>query len=216
MRNTNNTGAGSLRDAIDRANAASDADTVFFSLPIITIPNFQPLTELPAITQPMNLDATSMPFFVGYPKVFLDGTSAGAERAVSELAPTIPRCEDSPSATSMARPSKSSATTIAFSPTSSARTSADPATPNSIGVQVLGGIGNYIGTDGDGINDSIEYNVISANVEGVILDGATTTGTTLAHNFIGVAADGIRHGQYQSRRLDSGRVARQFNRPTNF
>jgi titin len=66
------------------------------------------------------------------------------------------------------------------------------AAPNgSAGVRIrAGATTNTVGTDGDGINDAAERNVISGNVFGVVLDGAGTTGNTVAGNHIGTDAAG--------------------------
>jgi len=51
---------------------------------------------------------------------------------------------------------------------------------------------NVIGTDGDGLNDAAERNIISGNNSfGVIIDGNNTAGNRVAGNYIGVQQDGI-------------------------
>lgn len=58
-----------------------------------------------------------------------------------------------------------------------------------------GASGNRIGTDGDGVNDSEERNVISGNSSGtnanVNIFGIGTTGNVVAGNYIGTTADGL-------------------------
>ena len=75
--NTNDTGAGSLRQAILDANTTSAADTISFGIsgtgPFI----IQPHSALPSITFPVTLDATTQPGFAGTPIVQIDGTLAG-------------------------------------------------------------------------------------------------------------------------------------------
>ena len=75
--NTNNSGAGSLRQAILDANATSAADTISFNLagngPFI----IQPLSALPATTFPVTIDGTTQPGFAGTPIVQIDGSLAG-------------------------------------------------------------------------------------------------------------------------------------------
>jgi hypothetical protein len=71
---TADSGPGSLRQAILDANANPGADTVRFQ--IGSGPQtIQPLTALPDITGPTNLDATTQPGYYGYPPeaVVLDG-----------------------------------------------------------------------------------------------------------------------------------------------
>ena len=75
--NTNDTGTGSLRQAILDANSTSAADTISFSLsgsgPFI----IQPRTALPAIIFPVTIDGTTQPGFAGTPIVQIDGSLAG-------------------------------------------------------------------------------------------------------------------------------------------
>lgn len=63
---------------------------------------------------------------------------------------------------------------------------------NLIGILVAGGASDTrIGTDGDGIGDAAERNVISGHVfEGVVVVNQTTTGTIIAGNYIGTNAAG--------------------------
>ena len=63
---------------------------------------------------------------------------------------------------------------------------------NSYGVVIDGGAsGNLIGTNGDGINDAAERNVISGNAEaGVEINGQGTDGNVVAGNLIGTTVTG--------------------------
>ena len=59
------------------------------------------------------------------------------------------------------------------------------------GIRVEGGSTNtLIGTDANGTNDAAERNVISGNTYGVHVTDGGTTGTVIAGNIIGLAADG--------------------------
>jgi parallel beta-helix repeat protein len=75
---TNDSGAGSLRQAILDANAAPGADTISFNLPSGQL-TIAPTSQLPALntTSGAVLDATTQPGFAGTPIVTLDGTLAG-------------------------------------------------------------------------------------------------------------------------------------------
>jgi hypothetical protein len=74
---TNDTGAGSLRQAILDANAAPGADTITFNLagPGLTI---APGSALPSVTNAVVIDGSTQPGFAGVPLVELNGASAGA------------------------------------------------------------------------------------------------------------------------------------------
>jgi hypothetical protein len=77
--NTNDSGAGSLRQAILSANAGIGVlQTITFNIPGTGPFTIQPLTPLPAITAPTVLDATTEPGYAGSPMIELNGTSAGA------------------------------------------------------------------------------------------------------------------------------------------
>ena len=77
----NDSGTGSLRQAILDANSSSDRDTIEFNIParpgFVIVPTIKPLSPLPTITQPVTIDGTTQP--AG--KVALDGSSAGATAA---------------------------------------------------------------------------------------------------------------------------------------
>ncbi|WP_439620393.1 hypothetical protein [Gemmata sp.] len=93
---TADSGAGSLRDAITRANASPGADTIAFAIPV-SDPGFAdanqnggfdpgdywsiaPTAPLPAITNTVLIDGWSQPGLPGNPRpvIELNGTSAGA------------------------------------------------------------------------------------------------------------------------------------------
>jgi hypothetical protein len=86
--NTNDAGAGSLRQAILNANARIGLDTIAFNIPGTNLRTIQPLSEFPAITDPVLIDGYTQPgssintnaFEDGLNtilKVEIDGTYAG-------------------------------------------------------------------------------------------------------------------------------------------
>ncbi|MFO0849595.1 MAG: PKD domain-containing protein [Gemmataceae bacterium] len=74
---TADSGAGSLRQAILDANSTPGTDTVAFSIGT-GVQTITPLSQLPIVTDPVVLDATTQPGFAGTPLVELLGTSAGS------------------------------------------------------------------------------------------------------------------------------------------
>ena len=70
-------GAGSLRDALNQANRASDADVIQFSIGS-GAKSIQPLSQLPFVKHPVTIDASTQPGFVGQPLIELRGDRAGA------------------------------------------------------------------------------------------------------------------------------------------
>ena len=86
--NTNDSGPWSLRQAILDANAQPGKDTIIFKIPGSGIHTIQPLSELPAITDPVLIDGYSQPGSSpntnpisqgcnAYLTIELDGTNAG-------------------------------------------------------------------------------------------------------------------------------------------
>src|SRR5208282_5617254 len=76
--NTLDSGLGSLRWAITNANANAGPDTINFQI-IGTAPfTINLLSALPAVTDPVIIDATTQTNYFGTPLVELNGASAGS------------------------------------------------------------------------------------------------------------------------------------------
>jgi hypothetical protein len=79
--NTNDSGAGSLRQAILDANAQPGGNTIHFNITGTGIRRtISLLSPLPSITEQLRIDATSQTGFNGLPIVELNGASAGRRR----------------------------------------------------------------------------------------------------------------------------------------
>ena len=76
--NTDDSGTGSLRQAILNANADAGTQTITFDIPGAGPHTIQPLSSLPNLTDPVVIDGTSEPDFAGAPIIELDGSNAGA------------------------------------------------------------------------------------------------------------------------------------------
>src|SRR5689334_5993591 len=70
--NTNDSGAGSLRQAILDANKTSSADTIKFAIGSGT-KTITPKSRLPGISQPLVVDGTTQPGFAGKPLIEISG-----------------------------------------------------------------------------------------------------------------------------------------------
>lgn len=181
-------GPGTLRDAILNANANPGPDTIVFGIAgtDFTIDLASPL---PAVTQPTTIDATTQPGFSGVPIVELNGAGAGA-----------------------------SANGLVLSGGSSVVRGLIVNGFSANGIVLLGGSGNvvegnYIGTNragtaavpnaGDGVlirgsatnivggAAAAARNVISGNgSDGVQIDTAGATSNTILGNYIGTSANG--------------------------
>jgi subtilisin-like proprotein convertase family protein len=74
---TNNSGAGSLRQAILDANANPGPDTITFSIGS-GVKTINLTVGLPTIIDPVTIDGTTQPGFTGKPIIEIDGINAGA------------------------------------------------------------------------------------------------------------------------------------------
>lgn len=190
--NTNNSGAGSLRQAIIDANQDDGIlDTINFSIAGSGPHVIAPLTELPGITSPVIIDGTSEPdWAAGAPVVVLDGvnlaccTKVGLNFHVGGN--TVKGLVIHRVGGDGIRLTSGDGSTIQG---------------NFIGTDVTGAVD--LGNAGDGIDvrtanntiggtGSSTRNVISGNNnQGVLLFGSGATGNVVQGNYIGTAADGI-------------------------
>jgi hypothetical protein len=76
--NTSDSGTGSLRQAILDADANPAADAIVFNISGGGPFTITPTSALPTITNPVFIDGTTQPGFIGTPIIELNGTSAGA------------------------------------------------------------------------------------------------------------------------------------------
>ncbi|NQT96128.1 MAG: choice-of-anchor D domain-containing protein [Candidatus Marinimicrobia bacterium] len=76
--NTNDSGPGSLRQAILDANSSTGIDTIRFDIPGAGPYSIQPDSALPTITDMVIIDGTTQPGFASAPIIELDGTNAGS------------------------------------------------------------------------------------------------------------------------------------------
>ncbi|MDJ0739527.1 MAG: DUF4347 domain-containing protein, partial [Gammaproteobacteria bacterium] len=190
--NTNDSGAGSLRQAILDANANTGTDTIDFNISGTGVHTINLTSPLPTINETITIDGSSDDSYAAngsQPAVVLDGSSAGA-----------------------------GANGLVFDAGSDGSTLRGLAVVNFDGVGVLltnsGGhtvAGNYIGTDGSsdlgngswgleitnsannvvGGTTSADRNVISGNgVGGITFWGAGSTNNTVIGNYIGTDANG--------------------------
>jgi hypothetical protein len=77
--NTNDSGTGSLRQAILDANGNPGLDTIAFNIGRGGVQTIVPSSALPAVTDAVVIDGTTQPGFTGTPLIVLDGSSAGSQ-----------------------------------------------------------------------------------------------------------------------------------------
>ncbi|MCI0682029.1 MAG: LamG domain-containing protein, partial [Gemmataceae bacterium] len=190
--NTNDSGAGSLRNAIVLANANAGADTISFNIPGAGPHTISLQSGLPDITGPTTIDGWSEPDFAGAPVIVLNGAGAGGAAGLRVLG------------------GDSTIRGLVIN-----NFDASGSNSGAYGIHLLSSnnivVGNYIGADVTGMSaarnrDGIlisasnnriggtapgEGNVISGNAQhGVFLNGAIVTGTVVQGNFIGTDVTG--------------------------
>jgi hypothetical protein len=75
--NANDSGPGSLRQAIIDSNALAGIQTIAFNIPGAGVQTIAPLTPLPDTTDGVTIDGATQPGFSGTPLIELSGVSAG-------------------------------------------------------------------------------------------------------------------------------------------
>jgi titin len=191
VRNTNDAGAGSLRQAILQANARPGADIINFAIGSGG-QRINLLSKLPTITETVTIDGTTQPGFANAPLIVLNGAQAGAGADGLTISGT-------------------NANNCVIKGLVISRFSRNGIWITTDGNKVEG---CYIGTNGNGSgfgsnlksgivisgrasNNTIggtttgSPNLISGNREhGIVLQGAGVTGNVIIRNYIGASADG--------------------------
>ena len=194
---TSDSGPGSLHQAILDANAATGgASTIDFAIPGQGVQVIQPVSPLPAITEPVLIDGFSQPGYGGTPLIELSGTQAGTGDGlmITSSDVTVRGLDINGFASGAGVHITGTAATgdwiygnfLGTDPTGT------QAAPNNYGVEIDSGASdNLIGTNGDGVNDAAEQNVVSGNsVAGVWINGRGTDGNVVAGNLIGTSVTG--------------------------
>jgi len=88
--NTNDSGAGSLRQAVLDSNLNPGVDNICFNIGGGGVQTITPLSPLPTITDAVVIDGTTQPGFAGNPIIELNGSSAGTN--VSGLNISVGNC----------------------------------------------------------------------------------------------------------------------------
>jgi trimeric autotransporter adhesin len=193
--NTNDSGAGSLRQAILDANAAGGADVITFNIAGTGTHTITPLTALPTITGTVVLDATTDDSFAANgnrPAIVLDGNDLAAGGL------TLSSTADGSTIRGFViRDFGGVALTIAAGSDNNLVVGNYIGALDTAGNFVAGEQNSSTGIDVKGANNTIGgvgaalRNVISGNsYSGVALVDAPSTGNVVIGNYFGVAADG--------------------------
>jgi hypothetical protein len=195
--NIGDSGGGSLRNAIVDSNAdTGQTNTIDFDIPGTGVQTVAPRTELPAITNPVLIDGWSQPGFAGTPLIEVSGSHAGTADGltITGSGSTVRGLDIN---------GFSDGAGIHFTGTSATGDwiygnflGTDPtgtqADPNKYGVEIDGGASNnLIGTNGDGVTDAAERNLISGDLfAGIWINDLGTNGNVIAGNLIGTSVTG--------------------------
>ena len=195
--NTGDSGPGSLRQAILDSNATTGAsNTIDFAIAGSGVQTILPLTGLPAITNPVMIDGFSQPGYSGSPLIEINGSQAGggdgllitgADATVRGL-----DIDSFPQGAGIHMTGTGATGDWVYGCFLGTDPTGTQAEPNDEGVEIdAGAADNLIGTNGDGIDDAAERNVISGNLfAGIRIDGQGTDGNAIAGNFIGTSVTG--------------------------
>ncbi len=187
--NTMDTGVGSLHQAIIDANTNPGADVINFAIGS-GVQTINLASELPAVTDPVTIDATTQPGFAGSPIIEINGTGTSSGRIFKVSAGSstlrglvLNRCL----LTTMSLENNGNDKVEGcYIGTDVAGTAALPNGATGDGVSIFATSGNVIGG-----TTTAARNVISGNAEdGVKIVGTTTTGNSVQGNYIGTNAAG--------------------------
>ncbi|MFN2511685.1 MAG: Calx-beta domain-containing protein [Pyrinomonadaceae bacterium] len=192
--NTNDTGAGSLRNAITLANQNPNPDLIDFNIAPGGAQTITPLTPLPTITDPVTIDGTTQPGFAGTPIIELNGSSApngtdgllitGGVTTVRGL--VINRFLNGDAI--QFQTNGGNVVEGNFLGTNLSGNASDVVRVNRSGVFINGPPNNRIGG-----TSVAARNVISGNAQGISISGTSslnTTGNLVQGNFIGTDVSG--------------------------
>jgi gliding motility-associated-like protein len=188
--NTNDSGAGSLRLAIEEANKNPGLDSISFNIPGAGPHTITLFSALPTITDTVFIDGASEPDFINTPVVRIDGASAGSVNGLTFGSTSDGSTVRSLMITRFGRNGiqvdlRADGITIAGNWIGSTGTGSISVGNSDNGINVQGA-NTIIGGTGDH-----DQNVITNNGnEGINLTGNGSAGTVIRGNIIGLDPDG--------------------------
>ena len=196
--NTNDSGPGSLREAITNANRSpngADPERIVFDIPGLGPHTIRPLSPLPLITDPVVIDGTTQRGYLQTPMVELDGSLAGPwvdGLVITSGGSTIRGLVINRFQRDGIFLTTHGGNVVEGCYVGTDLTGRVAAGNGWMGIEIANGSGgNRIGTNGDGVADEWERNVISGNLMyGIQLAGTGTDANVVAGNYIGVDATG--------------------------
>jgi large repetitive protein len=181
--NTNDSGTGSLRQAIISSDAAKGPNTISFNIPGGGVQTIGLLSALPTITQQVTIDGTTEPDSLGQPIIQIDGKRAGAGAVGLNLTAaasgsTIKGLAVTDFAGGGVLLNAAANVTITVDDIGLVKTGN--------GVTALGNVGFGVELENGANLDSLTGDVISGqNGDGVVITGSTTKNNTVQSSYIG-------------------------------
>ena len=186
-------GPGTLRQAIIEANDTTGPDCIEFDIPGSGPHTITPESALPTITDPVVIDGTTQPDFAGTPVIELDGSEGGWADGLRIAANdcSVRGLVINQFHYSGIHIENGSNNVIQGNYIGTDATGTVALGCWDYGIYIAGAsAGNLIGTDGDGIADTTERNVISGNERHGVAFGCQSSGNVVAGNYIGADATG--------------------------
>jgi hypothetical protein len=192
--NTSDSGPGSLRQAILNANANPGADTILFNIPGSGVQTIAPLTDLPAISDPVTIAGTTQP---GYrpntlttgdneiPPIHLRGTAGATHGLIVQAANSVVEGFTIDGFYSAGVVLEGTADALYANFIGMDPAGLDTPATQFAGVRIDGGIADTIGGSA-GANG----NLISRNVDGIFLVGGASS-NIIRGNLIGTDTTGV-------------------------
>ncbi|MBK8466695.1 MAG: hypothetical protein IPL32_12775 [Chloracidobacterium sp.] len=192
--NTNDSGSGSLRDALNCANTTPGGDTITFNIVGAGVQTISPLSALPVITEAVTIDGTTQPGFSGTPLIELNGTSAGGSidgLSITAGGSTIRALiinnfgGDGIQITAVAG---GNTITGCYIGTNAAGTAS--ASNDQNGILINGSPNNVIGGTTADLRNIISGNGVNGFHDGVEITGEAADGNQILGNYIGLGSNG--------------------------
>jgi len=186
---TNDSGPGSLRQAILDSNASVGFKNVIAFFIGTGAATISPASPLPSVTDPVLIDGTTQAGFAGSPLVELAGNLAPAGSTGLELSAantTVRGLVLNRWGTALVAAGANDVIQGNYIGTNAAGTAASA---NGIGVFIASSNGALVGSDLDGTNDAAERNVISGNTTAGVRGGGASSLLTFAQWTTGPGAN---------------------------
>jgi len=191
--NMNDSGPGSLRQAMTDAITNPGADTITFDIPGTGPYTITLASSLPTIIETVTIDGWSQPGFSGVPLIEINGSAVTYGIVITSSNSLLRGLIVNGFVSTGIRMDGSGATgnQIAgcYIGTNATGTAAKG---NGDGISIQNGArDNIIGTDGNGADDEAEGNVISGNrYYGIAISGVSAYGNIVAGNLVGLNVSG--------------------------